>query len=366
MRLACTATLQQNIHQRMTWPNIDSEQLYWRVCLFWNVYITDRSISLSCGRPTSFQIEDTNVEMPAEFCERVSCKQLLATKRITDANFIKASVLEQHRDDLKSYINQYLKFMVWWAQLSSTTVSRVLKGDVPDGRSSSTTETLMTQFLEKELPHVWVPYAQPEPPAYSTLKTFMTISPKTVVLIVGRKTMTSLTYNRSQAEYFGQLALHTIGEMRYLRREAEASSSCRHQMTSAVASALLTLGALLVHDLSLSELVPLQVNLDAYQANFKEAATIMEDLARGLPYARRVLGDCRKLINSVSVMIRRWEERAHNDQASQDWVTLMGLKGAKPGNLFPYQASSPQLRLKMGEPWEGMNENSSFDVLWLL
>jgi hypothetical protein len=31
--------------------------MYWRVCLFWNLYISHRKISLSCGRQKSFDIQ---------------------------------------------------------------------------------------------------------------------------------------------------------------------------------------------------------------------------------------------------------------------------------------------------------------------
>jgi hypothetical protein len=72
IRMACTAVLQQNLHQQTTWTEVDPEQVYWRLCVFWNVYISDRTISISCGRPASFHKDDINIETPEEFFNRVS------------------------------------------------------------------------------------------------------------------------------------------------------------------------------------------------------------------------------------------------------------------------------------------------------
>jgi hypothetical protein len=72
IRTACTSVLQQNLHQQTTWMESDPDQVYWRLCVFWNVYVSDRNVSVSCGRPASLQLEDIDVEMPDKFCERVS------------------------------------------------------------------------------------------------------------------------------------------------------------------------------------------------------------------------------------------------------------------------------------------------------
>lgn len=81
IRTTCTALFQQNLHQQSTWPEGNQEQVYWRLCVFWNVYISDRTISISCGRPASLHIDDINVEMPEAFCERVSTSRQITCLR---------------------------------------------------------------------------------------------------------------------------------------------------------------------------------------------------------------------------------------------------------------------------------------------
>lgn len=78
MRTTCTSALQQNLHQQATWTERDSELVYWRLCLFWNVFISDHSISVSCGRPVSFRIEDVQVELPDVYCSRVSTNYMIS------------------------------------------------------------------------------------------------------------------------------------------------------------------------------------------------------------------------------------------------------------------------------------------------
>jgi hypothetical protein len=71
IRTACTAVLQQNLHQQSTWTDLNPEQLYWQLCVFWNVYIADRTISISCGRPASFHKDDISIETCEEVYNRV-------------------------------------------------------------------------------------------------------------------------------------------------------------------------------------------------------------------------------------------------------------------------------------------------------
>jgi hypothetical protein len=177
--------------------------------------------------------------------------------------------------------------------------------------------------------------------------------------------MTTLTYNRSQAERHSFLALQTIEETRQLHNATAVSASYRHRMTSAITCALLTLCALLLRDLSTPELMPLQTNLDVYMAKFKEAASMLEELAHGLPYARNVLEDCRQLMTNVSVMIDKWESLPADHRAKHGWVRSMGLDRLQLGNLFPYQSTNPVLRADIGEIWEGSSGSRQEGVLWL-
>ena len=63
---------QYSLHQQSTWSNITIFQAYERICVFWNVFVTDRFISLACGRPYTIHEADIEVELPTELFSRVS------------------------------------------------------------------------------------------------------------------------------------------------------------------------------------------------------------------------------------------------------------------------------------------------------
>jgi hypothetical protein len=72
---ACnTATLQYNLHQQHTWTETNRNKVYWRICVLWNLCISDRNISLSCGRGPFFDSGDFSVETPQDFYDRVSAQ----------------------------------------------------------------------------------------------------------------------------------------------------------------------------------------------------------------------------------------------------------------------------------------------------
>lgn len=63
--------LQQNMHRRAVSDEISDGEVYWRLCVFWTIYVADQVISLSCGRPASLYINDIDVETPDVYCHRV-------------------------------------------------------------------------------------------------------------------------------------------------------------------------------------------------------------------------------------------------------------------------------------------------------
>jgi len=69
---AATLALQFSLHQQSTWTNITTVQAYERICTFWNIFVQDRFISLTYGRPYRIHETDIQVEAPVDLSQRVS------------------------------------------------------------------------------------------------------------------------------------------------------------------------------------------------------------------------------------------------------------------------------------------------------
>lgn len=87
--LASRLILQYGMHQQRFFSHLDTEQLYSHSCIFWNVFVTDRNISLSCGRPYSIRDLEIDLELPMDIFNRVSLKHFppllsfLSSQRLT-------------------------------------------------------------------------------------------------------------------------------------------------------------------------------------------------------------------------------------------------------------------------------------------
>ncbi|KAH7070132.1 hypothetical protein FB567DRAFT_598677 [Paraphoma chrysanthemicola] len=355
IRTACTAALEQNLHQQPAWSDIDPEQTYWRICVFWNVHITDRLISVSCGRPASFQAEHVQVELPGDFYDR------------------QASVPPESRHlDPKHAISEYLRYELRASDLALDAFARVSKGQHYTYDSDRTIEAQMQQFIDNELPAISFPHQPLEDDFIPPYKMLMALQRLTLPLIVGRRTMTSLAYNTSDAQTFIELATHALHDVRRIRSDDMVSSTCRHQLTSAVAGVLLILGAILLRDLSAPDLSPLQLSFGDIVDNFIEAVSILSDLAQGLPYAKRVRDDCLVIIASVTSMADKWHSLSRSQRESQGWNSAVDMIPAGIADQFPYQLLCPPLHGLPSDAasagWDGIDPRlgaNKTGVLWL-
>jgi hypothetical protein len=227
----------------------------------------------------------------------------------------------------------------------------------------------MKQFTDAHMSEMLASASQPHSMSHVPLKTF-TLKRHTIPMIVGRGVMTSLRYSNEHAHYFLDLTVKALLDVRELRTEASISSSCRHQMTSAMAGALLVFGALLLGDLSVPHLCHLQSAYGDYVDYFMESEAILLDLAQSLPYAKRVYEDCSTIIKTTKGISERWHSLSRAQQIRQGWSAVADMIPSNIVESFPYQTLSPPLQGSVGVSEEclgklGYAHGNGIGVLWL-
>jgi hypothetical protein len=227
----------------------------------------------------------------------------------------------------------------------------------------------MKQFIDTQLSGILVSAPQTQHMSHVPLKTF-TLKRLAIPLIVGRRVMTSFSYNVNHAQYFIKLATDALKDIRDLRNEATITPSCRHQLTSAVAGVLLVFGALVLRDLSSPDLGNLQSDYSHFIEQSLASAAILWDLAQSLPYAKRVHEDCSTIIGIVTAIGKRWHSLTDAQQTIFERSFVADLIPPNIMESFPYQTISPPLLgpVALGdgplERWEELR-GSGAGVLWL-
>lgn len=259
-----------------------------RSSVFWNVFICDRLISFSCGRPHTIKEADIYVDTPIESFARISA----VTSDQPDGLVTDITIM-----DFKYYASLYLNYMSLWARFIGNTGPA---DDRLDDDYRNDLDSQISHFLNNDLPSMIIPFTrQGNLVVESPLKAFLAQKKFDYLLWGFRQEISSLQYDASKATTFGSLVHQTINKMRTFSRR---SSSFRHQMVSTLGGALLTTCSLLIRE-------ALTPNAEAQQAseylkdNFREIVSILQDLAEGFAYARRVLYDFRALIDVVNGII---------------------------------------------------------------
>jgi hypothetical protein len=217
--------------------------------------------------------------------------------------------------DARPFLNQYLQYIILWARYTGNTVdSHSLDGVTRDAINSE-----ITNFLDHELPGLRVPYTQLEPGSDAPMKVFL-VQKKTDFVLWGlRQVITSLQYDDKYAAHFSELAVSTTDRMAALAQNARHPFSLRHHMISSLSGSLLVLCSLLVRELTYDR----QAEVEA----FRNAITMLKDLAHSQVYAKRVLGDFEAIIQVV-------EGAIDGKDVPEDVA-----------ELFPYKSPSPLIRL---------------------
>ncbi|KAH8695814.1 hypothetical protein GQ44DRAFT_694852 [Phaeosphaeriaceae sp. PMI808] len=353
IRIACTAALQQNLHQQMMGTGRDPDILYWRVSLFWNVFIADHSISTSCGRPVSFHIEDVQVEMP-------------------DAIFNRASFSTR---EINKDLNNCLKFQILTAQLTAIVSAHASKNK----RHEKFPETREIERKMKHMLDTVLRYKEPSsfPRQIRVIhnpKAFHGLNSLIVPLIAGRRVMTSMTYDRDQAFRFLGLArfgMEKVEEMWGICDiEDMVSNSSMHQFPSLLAGIILVYASVILRDHSTPDRDSLKQNYSEYVENCMEAIVALSEVAQRSIYGKRVHEDCSSISNLVRAISEKHKSLYGWNHPSPSWEFAKDMIPPNVVDLFPYQALSPSFQVPGGfngdtlEGWADVRGNGS-GVLWL-
>ncbi|KAG9187183.1 hypothetical protein G6011_05054 [Alternaria panax] len=293
---AARLAFQSSLHQQSTWTNITAAQAYERICTFWNIFVEDRFISLTFGRPYTIHETDIHVEAPADLSER--------------AMLYKADGVDPRR-----FIDHYIHYVILWARYADNNID----GRSLDGATQEVIDRQISYFLEQDLLTLAIPYTQSGDATVPPLKVFITQKKTDFVLWGLRSVITSLQYDDSHASHFSNLAVFTVNQMATFAQDIRQPFSLRHRMVSSLSNALLVLCSLLVRNVA-------ERNHSHIEA-FRDALSLLRDLAYSQPYAKRVLSDFESLVDVVEEVIDG---------------------KAVPGNvadLFPYRSTSPHVRL---------------------
>lgn len=349
--IAGRLVFQHSLHQQSTWSDITTQQAYERICVFWNVFVADRFISLACGRPYSIHETDIQVELPVELFNRV--RTTINPTSGPHANCYQAMLPMQidHENDPRAFINQYLHYMILWARYAGGS----MEGRSSDGHAQQVIDAQITQFLEHDLPDLRAPYSQTGSGIEAPLKTFL-VQKKTDLVLWGlRPVITSLQYNDSHAAHFSHLASSTINRMAAFAQNARHPFSLRHSMITSLSNALLVLCSLLGRGASQKN----QSDVDS----FRHVIALLNDLAYSQPYAKRVLADFKAILPVIEGVI-------DGKDVPADVADLVPYKSSCPRIRLPQVAPSPNPSTSGGKTFTAGNGHASpseagYGVLWL-
>jgi hypothetical protein len=202
-------------------------------------------------------------------------------------------------------------------------------------------------------------------PQSQLLEMLMTWERLTIILVVGRRLLTSPSFGQKTAQSLGILAIRTASQ---LRLHEGTYHSCPHQLVSAMAGVLLVLGHLLPRGFTAPGPSESSQGSGDCISCFMHIARMLYDLAQRFSYARRVHGEFSTVISIISGVVEGWQSLSHAEQASHDYRTFIAdMIGPDMDEMLPFQASCPPLR-KGGtchSPPGGRNPDSGASVVWL-
>jgi hypothetical protein len=231
--------------------------------------------------------------------------------------------------------------MILWARYTGNTVD----GNSLDGDIGDAIDTDISNFLDRELPGLRIPYTHPESGSDPPLKVLLVQKKTDFVLWSFRQVITSLQYDDKYAAHFSDLAVSTTDRMAAFAQDARRPFSLRHHMISSLSGSLLVLCSLLVREPTYDR----QAEVEA----FRNTLAMLKDLAFCQPYAKRVLNDFEAIIRVVEGAIAGKE--VPNNVAE----------------LMPYKSPSSLIRLpKVNSSAQNTSagthaSESGYGILWL-
>lgn len=347
MRKTCTAVLQQNLHQQSMWTQIESEEVYKRICVVWNVVISDRTISLSCGRPASLTLGDLSVELPHEFHNRVSTLNIQSASLTSCTNPLFQLSVQPQAEHPRHDSNRYLYQATLATQMACSLAHEVT---IPGMRGSNSTEQLI---MDCDLSSEGQIRTRAPVPESEILRAYLSLQRLEIPLVVGRKLMINLESDPYTAPHIVQSAVDHLRSMAKVRSEAvRFSPCCQMQASTIIAGILLSLGCFILQDVSrYVDLELLEKFYGCYVEDFMTATIVLNELAQSIPYAKRIQEDFATIIDLVTRIAERYDSRSTPGRAKFRFKSVKDLVPSNIMESFPYAASSPALTGRSGVLW---------------
>ncbi|KAJ4376348.1 hypothetical protein N0V83_001631 [Neocucurbitaria cava] len=331
--LASRLSLQYGLHQQRSLSHLNPEQLYTHISVFWNVFVADRFISLSCGRPYSIREQDIDVGQPAE----VYMKVPLHAKTPVNGH-------------PRHHFNLYMEYMISLATRAGRTWDAAVIGksasDMLDGHNKTAAVAASSEIARLFITELPGEHVQPgvEPEAYDM--SVMILNYNNITLLLRHREMTSLQYDYKCACEFSDLAIDSISELRIFLPGAERLPFTETQrgfvqtIISSTAGVLLVFCALLVRDLSTPEL-NLQQGYLTYIKGVQDGFELLTALKPHIPYARRVLEEFAPLRYVVENVIEEFPMSSSSHAGA--FSVVEALIPPNIVDLFPYRPLTPPL-----------------------
>ncbi|KAF1911943.1 hypothetical protein BDU57DRAFT_523209 [Ampelomyces quisqualis] len=344
MRTTCTALLHQNLHQQSMWSDADVEQVYRRVVVFWNVYISDHTISMSCGRPASLSKEAIDVTT-------------------TDSLYgLTVNGIKLQGTDQRAVEDLYLTMETIAIDLAK---SLFLKArNAGDKSNASKVEETLMLCSEMELPNPPTAY-----PHAHLARASVKLKRLNVICVVGRWIMTSLTYEPDLAQDFINFAHTAMKIVHDLECGKAMTPSCQYQLTSIMAGLMLIYSSVILRNHSTPDLNQPEIKFGTCVMHYMDARKMLSGMVRSFPYAKRVQAELSTMTDVVDGIARRWQslppqKAVHGSAFVEDLI---------PSNIIdiiPYRSFSPTLAgpltidAPLGE-WH-VDRSAGSGVLWFL
>jgi hypothetical protein len=182
--------------------------------------------------------------------------------------------------------------------------------------------------------------------------------------------MTSLTYEPDLAQDFIRFAHEAIKMVHDIQCGIPMTSSCQHQLTSITVGLILIYSSVLLRNLSTSDMSQIEKKYSPCVKNYMDARKILSDLARSLPYAKRVQAELSAMTEVVDGIARRWQSLPRPQKAVFGSTSVQDLIPPNIIDNIPYRSFGLALAgpftidAPPGE-WQ-VNRSPGSGVLWFL
>jgi hypothetical protein len=183
----------------------------------------------------------------------------------------------------------------------------------------------------------------------------------TTLLVAGRKYITLEPSNIKFAKSLGILAITTARKM----NELVIPPSCRHQVTSALASMLSVIGILLLRNSPALEMSEPSSGYNDSAHVFMQLIEVLRGLAQNFAYARKVHDEFLTVTSVVANLVERYRSLSPSQQVGYDHRFVADMIPPNIEEGFPFRASCPPLHGHgpLGD-WIASRDGSA-GVLWI-